>query len=151
MAGYPAILKTGYWISGRISGGCRIPDIRPDILPDTGYFNACSLFDRVTQIIETSQIFNQEQKCIINIRFAGYPAGYSETGYLVFNIRYPAGYWISGKPDIKKTFLLLFEDLRCFNYLSNFVEQRTGIEISGIRFSEWPDIPKTAIRSISKK
>ena len=26
-AGYPAILKTGYRISGRISGGCRIPDI----------------------------------------------------------------------------------------------------------------------------
>ena len=45
-------LKTGY----RISGGCRIPDIRPD----TGYFNACSLLDRVTQIIETSQIFKQE-------------------------------------------------------------------------------------------
>ena len=59
-AGYPAIVKTGYWISGRISGGCRIPDIRPDILPDTGYFNACSLLDRVTQIIEISQIFNQE-------------------------------------------------------------------------------------------
>ena len=54
--GYPAILKTGY----RISGGCRIPDIRPDILPDTGYFNACSLFDRVTQISETSQIFKQK-------------------------------------------------------------------------------------------
>ena len=34
------------------------------------------------------------------------------------------------------TFLLLFEDLRCFNYLSNSVEQRTGIEISGIQ----PDI-----------
>ena len=65
-------------------------------------------------------------------------------------IRYPAGYWIlkkrisgfqisgriSGKPDINKTFLLLFEDLRCFNYLSNSVEQRTDIEISGIR----PDI-----------
>ena len=33
-AGYPAILKTGYRISDRISGGCRIPDI----LPDTGYF-----------------------------------------------------------------------------------------------------------------
>ena len=54
-AGYPAILKTGF----RISGGCRIPDIRPDILPDTGYFNACSSFDIVTQIIETSQIFKQ--------------------------------------------------------------------------------------------
>ena len=27
--GYPAILKTGYRISGRISGGCRIPEIRP--------------------------------------------------------------------------------------------------------------------------
>ena len=37
-AGYPAILKTGFRISGRISGGCRIPDIRPNILPDTGYF-----------------------------------------------------------------------------------------------------------------
>ena len=34
---------------------------------------------------------------------------------------------ISSKPDINKTFLLLFEDLRCFNYLSNSVEQRTGI------------------------
>ena len=43
---------------------------------------------------------------------------------------------ISGKPDINKTFLLLFEDLRCFNYLSNCVEQQTYIEISGIR----PDI-----------
>ena len=46
-AGYPAILKTGY---------------RPDIrwVPDTGYFNACLLFNGVTQIIETSQIFKQE-------------------------------------------------------------------------------------------
>ena len=34
------------------------------------------------------------------------------------------------------TFLLLFEDLRCFHYLSISVEQQTGIEISGIR----PDI-----------
>ena len=34
------------------------------------------------------------------------------------------------------TFLLLIEDLRCFNYLSNSVQQRTGIEISSIR----PDI-----------
>ena len=67
---------------------------------------------------------------------------------------------ISGKPDISNTFLHLFEDLRLFNYLSNYVEQRTGIEISGIR----PDIRypvfrmagysvgrisgKTAIRSI---
>ena len=33
-AGYPAILKTGF----RISGSHQIPDIRPDILPDTGYF-----------------------------------------------------------------------------------------------------------------
>ena len=31
--GYPAILKTGYRLSGRTSGECRIPDI----LPDTGY------------------------------------------------------------------------------------------------------------------
>ena len=30
-AGYLAILKTRYWISGQISGGCRIPDIWPDI------------------------------------------------------------------------------------------------------------------------
>ena len=30
----------------------------------------------------------------------------------------------------------MFEDLRCFNYLSNSVEQRTGIGISGIK----PDI-----------
>ena len=42
-----------------------LPDIRPTRYPpfskpDTGYFNACSLFDRVTQIIETSQIFKQE-------------------------------------------------------------------------------------------
>ena len=53
-AGYPAILKigfpagypvgAGYRISGRIY--CRIPDI--------------SDIDRVTQIIETSQIFKQE-------------------------------------------------------------------------------------------
>ena len=40
---------------------------------------------------------------------------------------------ISGKLDINKTFLLLYKDLRCFNYLSNSVVQRTGIEISGIR------------------
>ena len=33
--GYPAILKTGYQISGRMSGGCWIPDIRLD----TGYFS----------------------------------------------------------------------------------------------------------------
>ena len=59
LTGHPAILKTGYRISGRISSGCRIPDIRPDIQPDTGYFNAYSLFDRVTQTIETSQIFKQ--------------------------------------------------------------------------------------------
>ena len=32
--GYPAILKTGYRISGRVSSGCQIPDI----LPDTGKF-----------------------------------------------------------------------------------------------------------------
>ena len=37
-------------------------------------------------------------------------------------------------------FLLLFEDLRCFNYLSNSVKQRTGIEISGIRQDIRPDI-----------
>ena len=30
-AGYPAILKAGYWISGRISEGGRITNIRPDI------------------------------------------------------------------------------------------------------------------------
>ena len=89
-AGYP--VGAGYRISGWIT--CWIPDIRLDILPDTGYFNACSLFDRVTQIIETSQIFKQEQKCSTKIRFAGYPAGYLETGYPVFNIRYPAGYRI---------------------------------------------------------
>ena len=47
---------------------------------------------------------------------------------------------ISGKPDISMIFLLLFEDLRCFNYLSNSVEQRTGIEISGIRQDIRPDI-----------
>jgi hypothetical protein len=29
-AGYPANPKAGYWISGRISGKGRIPDIRPD-------------------------------------------------------------------------------------------------------------------------
>ena len=69
-------------------------------------------------------------------------------------IRYPAGYRIlknrisgfqisgriSGKPDISMTFLLLFEDKKCFNYLSNSVEQRTGIEISGIRQDIRPDI-----------
>ena len=62
-------------------------------------------------------------------------------------IRYPARYrilknqisgfqisgQISGNPDINKTFLLLFEDLKCFYYLSNSVEQQGGIEISGIR------------------
>ena len=63
---------------------------------------------------------------------------------------YPVSYWI---PDIKNLDILipniwpdiwqtghfysnLFEDLRCFNYLSNYVKQLTGIEISGI----WPDI-----------
>ena len=78
---------------GRISSNSqnRIPVFRPDIQwePDTGfltgYFNACSLFDRVTQIIETFQNFKQEQKCLINIWFAGYPAVYLETGYLVFS------------------------------------------------------------------
>ena len=38
------------------------------------------------------------------------------------------------------TFLLKFEDLRCFNYLSNSVEQRTDIEISGIRQDIRPEI-----------
>jgi hypothetical protein len=33
-AGYPAIPKAGYRISGRISGKGRIPDIRPDTLLD---------------------------------------------------------------------------------------------------------------------
>ena len=55
-----------------------------------------------------------------------------------------SGFRISGrisvKLDINKTFLLLFEDLRCFNYLSNYVEYRTDIEISGIRLHFLPDI-----------
>ena len=51
---------TAYQISGHSQN--RIPDFRPDIQypAPTGYFNACSLFDRVTQIIETSQIFKQD-------------------------------------------------------------------------------------------
>ena len=53
---YLAILKTGYRISGWISSGCQIPDMQPD----TRYFKACLLLDRVTQIIETSQIFKEE-------------------------------------------------------------------------------------------
>ena len=51
-------------------------------------------------------------------------------GYRISKIRYPVSEY--------QTFLLSFEDLRCFNYLSNSVEQRTGIEISGIRHP--PDI-----------
>ena len=53
--GYPAILKTGYQISGWI---LDISDI-----------------ERVTQIIETSQIFKQDLKCLINIiiSFSEYP------------------------------------------------------------------------------
>jgi hypothetical protein len=34
-SGYPANPKAGYRNSGRISGKGRIPDIRPDIRPDT--------------------------------------------------------------------------------------------------------------------
>ena len=34
-SGYPSILKSRLRISGQISGGCRIPDIRPD----TRYFS----------------------------------------------------------------------------------------------------------------
>ena len=76
-----------------------------------------------------------------------------------FSIRPFFSYLVSGRiSDIKTgypvfeypTCLLLVEDLRYFNYLSNSVEQRTGIEISGIghppdirpeiRFSERPNI-----------
>ena len=55
IAGYPVCRISGHFENG-------ILDFRLDIrwVPDTGYFNACSLFDRVTQIIETSQIFKQE-------------------------------------------------------------------------------------------
>ena len=104
-------------------------------------------------LINTKQ--NKTQRKLVKIRDGPdirfsirYPA---KSGHFSA-IRYPAGYRIlknrisgfrisgriSGKPDINKTFLLLFEDLRCFNYLSNSVEQRTGIEISGIRHP--PDI-----------
>ena len=48
---YPANFKTGYRISGRIFGGCRIPDIRPD----TGYFrhmiNYTKILKELKQII----------------------------------------------------------------------------------------------------
>ena len=49
-----AILKTGYQISGRISGGCWIPDIQPD----TGYFRHMM---NCTKILK-SQIFKNEKK-----------------------------------------------------------------------------------------
>ena len=75
-----------------------------------------------------------------------YPAGYRILKNRIFCFRISGR--ISGKPDINKTFLILFEDLRCFNYLSNSVEQQTGIEISGILFWEWPDI-KISMRHFS--
>jgi hypothetical protein len=37
--GYPANQKAGYQISNRISGEGRIPDIQPDIQPDTWLYN----------------------------------------------------------------------------------------------------------------
>ena len=86
--GYPAIFKTVYWISG----GCRIPDIRPDILPDTGYFNASLLFDRVSQIIETSQIFKQSKNVLLISGLPDIQPGYSETA---LDIWYLARYWIA--------------------------------------------------------
>ena len=43
----------------------------------------------------------------------------------------------------------MFEDLRCFNYLSNSVEQRTGIEITGFEIGQISG--KTAIRSIPSR
>ena len=80
--GYLAILKTGYRISGRISGGCQIPDIRPY----SGYFRHMMNYTKILKSLR------MRKKCFINIRFAGYPAGYLEsiqldtgycTGYLV--------------------------------------------------------------------
>ena len=112
-------------------------------------------YERLNQYSNVFNLFRSRDGT--DIRFSIlYPAG---PGHFSA-IQYPAGYWIlknwiysflissriSSKPDISKTFLLLFEDLRCFNYLINSVEQRTGIEISGIRhppdirFSKWPDI-----------
>jgi hypothetical protein len=40
--GYPAKPKAGYWISGRISGKGRIPDIRPDTWFDKYIFGKIS-------------------------------------------------------------------------------------------------------------
>jgi hypothetical protein len=42
-AGYPAIRKAGYRISGRISGKGRIPDIRPDTWLDNYIFGQISI------------------------------------------------------------------------------------------------------------
>ena len=68
--GYPAILKTGY----QISGGCRIPDIRPDILLDTGYFrhmiNGTTIFLKILHhFIKTraSKLIKSEKR--VNIFF----------------------------------------------------------------------------------
>ena len=52
---------------------------------------------------------------------------FQPSGIRIPDIKNRISFLISGKPDINKTFLLLFEDLRCFNYLSNSVKQRTGI------------------------
>ena len=105
----------------------------------------------INQISKTNLKHTLKRRDGPDIRFSiRYPA---KSGHFSA-IRYPARHRIlknrisgfrisgriSGKPDISNTFLHLFEDLRLFNYLSNYVEQRTGIEISGIRQDIRPDI-----------
>ena len=105
----------------------RIPDFQPDIrlVPDTGYFNACSLFDRVTLIIETSQIFNQKP----NIRFFNiqYPAGYRKAekwpdfaGYRILNqisgpsLNWKATLYILLKIFLKKVWKVYLKVIKCW-------------------------------------
>ena len=59
-AGHPAILKTGY-----------------DIRPDTGYFRHMMNYTKILKSLR------MRKKCFINIRFAGYPARYLETGHRI--------------------------------------------------------------------
>ena len=49
----------------------RKPDYQPDIrwVPDTGYFRHMMNYTKILK----SQIFKNEKKVFINIRFAGYP------------------------------------------------------------------------------
>ena len=83
--GYLGILKFGY----PVGAGYRI------------YFTACLLFDRVTQIIETSQIFKQFSKHFLLIpSLPDIRPDIRKPDIRFFNIRYPAGYRIAEKwPD----------------------------------------------------